>query len=126
MRLLPLATLKVSFTNAGAPPDLCEPAAQGGYLEADNQLIRVKVSDQGQIIWGFDNTSFLYRVRVGADSQTLTLQSSPVDALHRPRKGQTVEVLLSAARLHNGEYVAEADGVVTTLSTDYDQDTKTV
>lgn len=126
MRLMPLATLQVGFVDSGTPPDPCEPAASGGYLEADNQLIRVKIVDNDTLVWGYDNASFLYRVEIGADRKTLTLQSRPVDVFHHPRKAQAVEVLPAAALLANGEYVAEADGIVTALNGAYDPDTNTV
>ena len=107
-RLLSGATLEVSYKDPGSSGDLCEPDAQGGYLGADNQLIRVEipgagdVKDQPQLLWGYDNASFLYRVTVGADLQTLTLASVPVDDAHKPRSGQAVEVLRAAAHLETG------------------------
>jgi hypothetical protein len=135
-RLLSSATLEVSYADPGTSGDLCEPDAQGGYLGADNQLIRVQVSDPAQpkLVWGFDNASFLYRVQVGADLQTLTLGSVPVDDAHRPRAGQAVEVLRAAAQLETGtdathelspgDFVAAATGVVQTLTAGYDSDTR--
>ena len=119
MRLLSQASLQVGFTQVGQT-DLCLPQAQGGYLSADNQLIRVQISGPGTILWGFDDASFLYRVTVAPDNQTLTLQSAPPDAFHQPRTGQAVELLRSAAQLGNStteqpQYVASATGLVFTL-----------
>lgn len=126
MRLKPQSTLQASFQKA-PNPDPCEPEVAGGYLGADNQLIRIQITGQntlGQntLVWGFDDASFLYRVTIN-DRQTLTLQSQPVDAFHQPQAGQAVEVLRSAAQLANGEYVASATGDVQTLATSYNQDT---
>ena len=133
MRLNSMATLLVGFTNSAGTPTPCDPTAQGGYLGADNQLIRVQVSSVGsqiegpgpQLLWGYDDASFLYRVDV-VDPQTLKLQSRPIDAEHQPQSGQAVEVLMAAAELANGEYVAAADGFVTTLAAAYNPDTQTV
>jgi hypothetical protein len=135
-RLLSSATLQVSYKDPGTSGDLCEPDAQGGYLGAENQLIRVQISEAGaepQLLWGYDNASFLYRVQVDADLRTLTLGSVPVDDVHKPRSGQTVEVLRTAAQLETGwesvhevsagDVVAASTGVVQTLTSDYDSDT---
>src|SRR5262249_14229321 len=94
MRLLSWGRLQVGFTGQAPPPDPCEPQAQGGYLGADNQLIRVQISGVGQnisstnlpqlgsanrLLWGYDDASFLYRVDV-INSTTLHLETAPVDA----------------------------------------------
>lgn len=141
-RLLSDATLEVSYKDPGTSGDLCEPDAQGGYLGADNQLIRVEIAaagdaeDEPQLLWGYDNASFLYRVTVGADLQTLTLGSVPVDDSHKPRSGQAVEVLRAAASLETGwdsvhevsagDFVAASTGDVQTLASDYDSDTQQI
>lgn len=133
MQLMSAATLKVSFTEGVTTPDPCEPQAHGGYLGADNQLIRVQVGfDQDTqtytLVWGFDNASFLYRVTVADDLKTLHLLSSPVDDLHRPRANQAVEVLRSAAQLSatTDDYVASATGHVATLERAYAPDTQSI
>ena len=121
MRLNSTASLFVDFPTAGGPITPCDPAAQSGYLGADNQLIRVQISSVDSVtgavklLWGFDDASFLYRVDV-MDPQTLHLQSAPVDAEHQPQAGQAVEILMSAAKLSNGEYVAAPSGFVETLA----------
>jgi hypothetical protein len=122
-RLEPTARLQVTLKNANQQPDPCEPAIQGGYLGADNQLIRVQVSKNG-LLWGLDNASFLYRVDVqtSAGSTTLVLKSRPVDAFHQPRANQAVEVLLATAQLANGAYVAASTGEVRTPTAPYDPD----
>jgi hypothetical protein len=123
MRLKPQSTLQASFQTT-PQSDPCEPEVVGGYLGADNQLIRIQIVNQNTLVWGFDDASFLYRVTMPiTDPQTLTLQSQPVDAFHQPQAGQAVEVLRSAAQLANGEYVASATGVVQTLAASYNQDT---
>jgi hypothetical protein len=122
MRLNPQSTLQASYQSA-PQPDPCEPEAVGGYLGADNQLIRIQITGPNTLVWGFDDASFLYRVDIDPGGQTLTLQSQPVDAFHQPQANQAVEALRSAARLANREYVASATGVVQTLATAYNQDT---
>ena len=131
MRFSSRARLKVSFVSSGSSTP-CDPIAQGGYLGADNQMIRVQISsfspgnNTGTLLWGFDDASFLYRVNV-VDPQTLTLQSAPVDAEHQPQGGQAVEVLMDAAELSNGEYVAAPVGEPFTLApSPYNPDTRTL
>ena len=109
LRLLPQVTLQVSFETAPATPapSLCDPVAQGGYLGAENQLIRVQIAAPAaagqpyQLLWGYDNASFLYRASAvpGGDGKTLQLVQTPVDAYHIPTTGQTVEVLRASALL---------------------------
>jgi hypothetical protein len=104
MRLLPQAALQVGFTSALSTSNPCDPVAQGGYLGAENQVIRVMIAGPGggsgtSLLWGYDNASFLYRVTVAPDGMTLQLAQPPVDAFHNPRTGQYVEVLRTAAVL---------------------------
>jgi hypothetical protein len=92
------------------------------------------VRDDGtfDLLWGYDNASFLYGVT--ADDSTnpvLTLDRSPVDDFHRPRAGQAVQVLRSAAALVTTDgtvegYVASLEGEAADLTAPYDPDTKTV
>ena len=122
------AQLQVGFVPPSTPPTSCDPTAQSGYLGADNQLIRVQVSDAKAnpqcLLWGYDDASFLYGVTViGATS--VTLQSAPVDAEHIPQSGQVVEILMAGAQLSNGEYVAAPTGQIFTLGASaYDPDSK--
>ncbi|HMD96341.1 MAG TPA: DUF6519 domain-containing protein [Terriglobia bacterium] len=133
MRLSSRGRLEVGFSGQTGSSDPCQPQNQGGYLGADNQLIRVQISGVDQatgnptLLWGYDDASFLYRVDLNsATPQVVHLQSAPVDALHQPRSGQTVEVLRSAALLHNGEYVASTGGIAATLTAAYDPDSQTI
>ena len=101
MQLLPQVRLQVGFTANSGSGDPCDPVATGGYLGADNQLIRVRIDrsgSQAQLIWGYDNASFLYRIAsISADRTTLTLAADPPDAFHVPQTGQCVEVLRTGA-----------------------------
>lgn len=131
MRLESSAKLKVDFSPQASPTDPCDPETKGGYLGAENQLIRVQISGfdeatgKPKLLWGFDNASFLYRVDVEKNA-VLKLQSSPVDDFHRPRVGQAVEVLRSSAQLSNGEYIASATGRVYTLNAPYTSDNQKI
>jgi len=115
MRLEPLARLKVAFANDASTNDPCDPVATGGYLGADNQLIRLRIAASSagpRLVWGYDNASFLYRVTQPlsdptSTTPTLTLAASPPDAFHVPQTGQLVEVLSTAAML--GEEPDETD-----------------
>src|SRR5262249_10911704 len=120
---------------ATTTPDPCDAVAPGGYLGAENQLIRVQITDpapggQAQFLWGYDNASFLYRAAVQPDGVTLLLNQAPVDAFHAPKPRQVVEVLRSAAVLGTGpdatdptgrrtivRAVAEATGLVSAVQT---------
>ncbi|MEO8597314.1 MAG: DUF6519 domain-containing protein [Candidatus Solibacter sp.] len=125
MRLNSQARLQVAFDTTGPPPGPCEPAASGGYLGAENQLIRVRISAEGKFVWGFDNASFLYRADV-VDTDTIKLQTPPVDQYHFPRKNQVVELLRADAKMANGEFIATAQGLVMKLGTDYNPDAMTL
>jgi hypothetical protein len=126
MRLESSARLQVGFASQGPPPDDCDPAAVDGYLGAENQLIRVQVTASGTLLWGYDDASFLYRVDVTNNSPVVSLRSRPPDAFHQPRKGQAVELLRSAARLTDTDFVAASVGHVFTVAEAYDPDHQSV
>src|SRR5215471_3605359 len=121
MRLKSPATLQVQFVQQAPPDNPCDPAVPGGYLGADNQLIRVQITsyddtkNSGTFVWGYNNASFLYRV-TAVDGQTLELASTPIDTYHTPRPGEAVEVLRTAISLGNKDYVAEHTGAVQKLT----------
>src|SRR6185437_2696644 len=125
MTLGSATTLQVSFTSAG-PAGPCQPTAQGGYLGAENQMIRVMVtgvdaSGVPAIVWGFDDASFLYRVQAaaydpGSRTTTVTLASTPPDSYHYPVPGQAVELLRDAVQLTAADYIASPAGFVSTLT----------
>ena len=124
------ARLKVSFPDIPATPNVSQPVPTGGYLGAENQMIRVMVTSIDQatqeptIVWGFDDASFLYRVHPvtgGPEgTTTLTLASAPVDSYHYPAKGQAVELLRDAVKLTTSDYIASPAGYVSALAGAYD------
>jgi hypothetical protein len=138
MRLESTARLLVEPDAPDTEPDPCEPGSATGFLGADNQTIRVQVdgvdpeTGQFDLLWGYDNASFLYRVTPGtAGGRELTLDRSPVDTHHQPRAGQAVQVLRAAAELAaaDGEvegWAAARTGVSAVLGAPYDPDTRTV
>jgi hypothetical protein len=129
--------LLVTWEADPAPASPCEPTSTGGYLGAENQLLRVQLTRIAQdgrfdLLWGFDDASFLYRVTPDASANpVLTLDRSPIDDFHRPRAGQAVQALRATAELAStdGEvegYVAALAGEVAVLTAPYDPDLKTV
>ena len=142
LQLLSDARLQVGFVPDGVPPDPCTPAAAGGYLGADNQLFRVTVSaydpqsKTGDVLWGWNNASILYRTASDATGTLLTLLGAPVDQEHAPQQLQAVEILRSRAELKDGafvpadmkdrNFVAADSGFVTTVATGYDFDSGTL
>lgn len=134
MRLLPQARLQVGFAATPATSSPCDPVAQGGYLGAENQLIRLQIaaptpSGGSQLLWGYDDASFLYRFTPKPDGKTLVLLQVPVDAYHCPAPNQVVEVLRTAVILGTSpdetdptgtgrivRCVAEATGRVATVA----------
>jgi hypothetical protein len=132
MRLRSWNTLEVGFSDQTQTPNPCQPQAVGGYLGPDNQLIRVQIATNDatnglQLVWGFDDASFLYRVEVDSgNSQQLDFQNFPVDAEHQPASNQAVEVLRTAADLPNGATVAATSGLVFTLSQNYNTDSQSI
>jgi hypothetical protein len=136
------ATLTVTFGSTGQT-SLCQPVATGGYLGAENQMIRVMISSVDSIsgvptiVWGFDDASFLYRITAsssvtdaGGTTTTLTLAEAPVDSYHYPQNGQAVELLGDMVQLtppdstivppYPGDYIASPHGIVTTVVGTYD------
>jgi hypothetical protein len=130
MMLGSAATLQVSFTNLAQAPSLCQPVATGGYLGAENQMIRVMIASVDAngvptVVWGFDDASFLYRIPpatydLSSPNTTLTLASAPIDVYHYPAVGQTVELLRDAVQLTDTDYIASPAGFVSTVTTAYD------
>jgi hypothetical protein len=141
LALLPQAKLQVSFVQAAGFVDPCDPVATGGYLGAENQLIRVQIalSDPSNpasrpvVVWGYDNASFMYRVAAVKPSGTmLQLTRDPPDAFHIPGTGQVVEILRTAVILETDpdttdplhqrsiiRCVAEPTGVLAKLAQPY-------
>lgn len=109
MRLQSAMKLQVDFDREPSQADECQPTQQSGFLGPENQLIRVQVSRGGQMLWGWDNASSVYRVKV-TDRSTLELEGVPADVFHRPHPNQWVEILETAVNLGSGEYVATAIG----------------
>ena len=122
MRLYSWSSLQVSFSQQGPNTDPCQPLAQGGYLDPDNQLIRVQIAGVDSMtgnptfLWGFDDASFLYRISVDSNNpQNLVFENVPVDSSHQPQNGQVVEVLRTAADLPNSGEIASLSGFFYTL-----------
>ena len=143
MRLLPQASLKVSFSTQTSQADPCDPVSQGGYLQPENQLIRVQIADGGtggapKLLWGYDNASFLYRADI-SEFKNLIASSIARRRLSYPRTGQVVEILRSALIIDSEQdetdplkprslvrCVAEANGVIRSLAASYQPSDRSV
>jgi hypothetical protein len=126
MRKVPMMMLAVGFEPPVTPADPCDPTAAGGYLEADNQLIRVAVTDplagKNRLVWSYDNASFIYSVvDRPAGGNGLKIGSRPVDDEHTPRPGQYAELLQGTAQLDQDTLAAEPFGPILRIAA-YDPD----
>jgi hypothetical protein len=116
------ARLKVSLDGPGTTPP-CEPSVPGGFLGAENETFRVQLVTPDSFVWGRDNASPLYRVTPAAGERTkIFFQTQPRDQASQPLEGQAVEILPQSARLPNGEFVAEAQGHLATVTSSYNPD----
>jgi Family of unknown function (DUF6519) len=134
LQMMSQARLEVGFVPGPTSTDPCTPAAAGGYLGADNQLVRVTVTaydataKTGTLLWSWNNASILYRAAMAItgttpDPFTLALTGTPVDGEHAPQLGQAVEILRSEASLGDGNFIAAPEGFVTTVAQAYNFDT---
>lgn len=123
---VPEVQLTVSYGAAGAADDLCSPAIAGGYLGAENQAIRVQLTDSNHLTWGFDNAAPLYRVTASAVGDTITILTDLKDQHHWPLANQVVEIIPWSAILPNGEKVAAVKGHLSKVVQSYDPDAKTL
>jgi hypothetical protein len=129
LRLESGARLKVSLAGGGAATSDCDPPLDSVPSTAENQLIRVQITDPAggsqRFLWAIDNASSLYRAAVHADRLTVDVSPLPVDADHVPQPGWTVEFLRSTASIDGQGWVAAASGFLTTVQS-YDAATLTV
>ena len=126
--LLTNSTLNVSFIDAGPADDLCSPSVAGGYLGAENQAIRVQITDfypainAGLFTWGFDNAAPLYRVTLSSGGTIVHMVTEPKDQYHWPMAGQVVEFLPWSAVLPNNEKIAEHSGLLRKVALSFSPD----
>jgi hypothetical protein len=115
------ARLRVTYSTPVDADDECDPGVQGGYLGAENQLIRVELLGNNTLTWGYDNGGDWYRARL-VDRTTLRLLTAPKDQQRWPREGQVVEIVPWGALLPNGEKIADTRGILRKLSVAYQPD----
>lgn len=131
MEIATTARLRVTYVAPPVPADLCSPSTAGGYLGAENQAIRVQMTDATHYTWGYDNAAPIYRVQVGTILRNgvvvtqVKLRSEPKDAVHWPLKDQVVEILPWSAALPNGETLAELRGHLARVTATYNPDDQT-
>jgi hypothetical protein len=101
------ARLLVTPIEPGGTPGPCDPTTSGGYLGADNQMVRISITDYdsatstGHFVWGYNNASFLYRATAGVGNSVVLL-SDPIDPEHAPGPNQAVEILETTVDLQDG------------------------
>jgi hypothetical protein len=134
LQLMSSARLQAGFVPGPRNTDPCLPAAAGGYLGADNQLIRVTVigynpaNKTGRLLWGWNNASLLYRAAMtsASDPLTLTLTTIPVDQEHAPQFRQMVEILRTTTDLGDNNFIADGQGFVTAIAQAWSPDTNEI
>lgn len=106
--------------------DRCSPDTGAGYLDAENQAIRVAITGDDSFIWGFNNAEPLYKVVLEDDGETIRFLTKPKDALRRPAQNMTVEILPWGAVLENGEKIADESrpGHFALVESGYNPDTQ--
>jgi hypothetical protein len=120
--------LTVGFADDGEPENLCTPSAREGFLGARNEAYRVRITEPGRFIWGRDNASPVYRVRVVdhvvEDASTglrrIEFLTLPRDQFAQPLAGQAVELHRWGALLPNHEKQSEPTGLLLTVERGYD------
>ncbi|MGH2396671.1 MAG: DUF6519 domain-containing protein, partial [bacterium] len=123
------AKLTIAFGGAGITEDPCKPKVTAGFLGAENQTIRVQLTETNRFIWGYDNASPFYRVQVlEQEGQPVKIKflTLPRDQAAHPLKGQAVEILPWSAFLPNEEKVAELQGHLATVATSFNPEEKTI
>ncbi len=119
--------MTVDFVD-GDPENLCTPTVRGGYLGARNETYRVRITEPGRFIWGRDNASPVYRVRVvdhvvdevSTGLRRIEFITLPRDQFAQPLAGQAIELHRWGALLPNGEKQAEPQGLLLTVERGYD------
>lgn len=128
--LLSSARLRLSFVD-GATEDSCSPCisdAAGRYLGADNQTVRIMLASAGGYVFGIDNASLMFRVRLGEAEDgfvPVELLTPPRSEAQWPLANTVMEFLGAEAILYNGLHVAQRVGTFLRVARGYDPDTQT-
>ncbi len=120
-------TMSVGFAPGSDPEDLCNPPIAGGYLGAENQALRVQLTDADHFTWGYDNAAPLYRVELAADQghwKIVKFKTEPKDQAHWPLAGQIVEILPWSAVLPNNEKLSVTRGFLARVESSYTADSR--
>jgi hypothetical protein len=101
--------LKFDPTSASANCQDCNPPQNGPYLGADNQTLRIMLTDADHFVWAMDDAAPLYRARVSGlntpnpSEVKVTLLTPPADEEHFPLTNRVVEILPFAALLDDSD-----------------------
>lgn len=118
----------------------CEISPSARYLGGENVTLRFLLTRSNRFVWGTDNGSTLYRVKVtglstgGGGPVTVTMLTPPRDLEHQPRRNRVIEILPFAAVLDGAESLERQDphfqkiaaevGAFARVDRDYDPATK--
>lgn len=118
--LLSNARLEVGFVEDQPVADPCAPRSQSGYIGAENQTLKVMLTQPGAFVWAYDHGEPLYRVQVDAANGEIHFTTPPRDPVLFPHTGQVIEILPWDVLLPNREKAAAPLGHFARLSGEYD------
>lgn len=120
------ARLSVRFIGDSKVSDPCAPRPVAGYLGAENQTLKVMLTDSNHFLWAYDHGEPLYRVELDSTRKVVQFSTEPRDPVLFPRAGQVLEILPWDVLLPNREKAAAPLGHTALLSNDYNPTTRQV
>lgn len=118
--------LTIDFSGPGPTGDLCQPRVLQGYLGAENQAIRVQLTQADRFVWAYDNAAPLYRVQVSDSTPApdgsieIAFLTQPKDPELFPLNDMVAELLPWDAVLANQEKTAATSGHLARVTAAYD------
>jgi hypothetical protein len=116
--LLSNARLRMGFAGDGPVTDPCAPRTLAGYLGAENQTLKIMLTEGGGFVWNHDHGEPLYRVQLDGDE--VVFLTRPRDPVLYPVPDQVIEILPWDVFLPNAEKAAAPLGHRAVLTGHYD------